>query len=66
MKGFNVVLAVLIFILALTSAVFSFFLFEKRARLVYGYGTLGENIEKIARTEKTYPRKYAQILKKPL
>ena len=50
MKGFNVVLAVLIFILALTSAVFSFFLFEKRARLVYGYGTLGENIEKIART----------------
>lgn len=49
MKGFNVVLAVLIFILALTSAVFSFFLFEKRARLVYGYGTLGENIENVAK-----------------
>ena len=45
MKGFNVFLAVLIFLLAATSAVFSFFLFEKRAQLVHGYGYLGAQVE---------------------
>ena len=45
MKGFNVFLAVLIFLLAVTSAVFSFFLFEKRAQLVTGYGYMAEKVE---------------------
>ncbi len=45
MKGFNVFLAVLIFLLAATSAVFSFFLFEKRAQLVTGYGYMAEKVE---------------------
>lgn len=46
MKGFNVFLAVLIFLLAATSAVFSFFLFEKRAKLVSGYGTFTDHVVK--------------------
>jgi uncharacterized coiled-coil DUF342 family protein len=45
MKGFNVFLAVLIFLLAATSAVFSFFLFEKRAQLVTGYGYMAGKVE---------------------
>ena len=44
MKGFNVFLAVLIFLLAATSAIFSFFLFEKRAKLVSGYGTFTAHV----------------------
>ena len=42
MKGFNVFLAVLIFLLAVTSAVFSFFLFEKRTQLINSYGFMGQ------------------------
>jgi len=49
MKGFNVFLAVLIFLLAATSAVFSYFLFEKRSQLVTGYGYMGEKYEEAAR-----------------
>ena len=49
MKGFNVFLAILIFLLAVTSAVFSFFLFEKRTQLVHGYGFLGEQVGKAAK-----------------
>ena len=45
MKGFNVFLAVLIFLLAVTSAVFSFFLFEKRAQLVTAAGYMAEKLE---------------------
>ena len=39
MKGFNVFLAIVIFLLAVVSSVFSFFLFEKRAQLVNDYNT---------------------------
>ena len=49
MKIFNVVLAVLIFLLAVASAVFSFFLFEKRAQLVDSYSTLTKQYAKSAK-----------------
>ncbi len=48
MKGFNVVLAVLIFLLAATSAVFSFFLFEKRKQLIDSHTMMGERLAKSA------------------
>ena len=48
MKIFNVVLASLIFLLAVVSAVFSFFLFEKRSQLVDNYTVLGKQIAKSA------------------
>ena len=48
MKGFNLVLAILIFLLAVTSAVFSFFLFEKRNQLVTDHGMMGAHFEELA------------------
>ena len=48
MKIFNVVLASLIFLLAVVSAVFSFFLFEIRSQLVDNYTVLGKQIAKSA------------------
>jgi len=41
MKGFGIFLAVLIFLMAAVSAVFSFFLFEKRSQLVDGWNFMG-------------------------
>ncbi|MBR2357948.1 MAG: hypothetical protein IKA65_07995 [Lentisphaeria bacterium] len=46
MKGFNVFLAVVIFLLAAASAVFSYFLFEKRESLVKGHGYFAEQLSK--------------------
>ena len=48
MKGFGIFLAVLIFLMAAVSAVFSFFLFEKRAQLVDGWNYMGGEIGKTA------------------
>ena len=45
MKAFNVILAVLIFLLAATSAIFSFFLFEKRKQLVDAHALMAEQFE---------------------
>ena len=46
MKGFNVFLAVVIFLLAAASAVFSYFLFEKRESLITGHNYFGEQLSK--------------------
>lgn len=46
MKGFNVFLAVVIFLLAAASAVFSYFLFEKRESLITGHSYFGEQLSK--------------------
>lgn len=48
MKGFGIFLAVLIFLMAAVSAVFSFFLFEKRSQLVDGWNFMGGEINKTA------------------
>ncbi len=48
MKGFNIFLAVLIFLLAVASAVFSFFLFEKRGQLVDGWADMTAKINAAA------------------
>ena len=44
MKGFNVFLAIVIFLLAATSAVFSYFLYEKRANLVTGHSYFAKQL----------------------
>ena len=44
MKGFNVFLAIVIFLLAAASAVFSFFLYEKRASLVTGHSYFAKQL----------------------
>ena len=44
MKGFNVVLAAVIFVLAAASSVFSYFLYEKRANLVTGHSYFAKQI----------------------
>ena len=48
MKGFSIFLSVLIFLLAAVSAVFSFFLFEKRAQLVDGWNDMAGKINETA------------------
>lgn len=48
MKGFSIFLAVLIFLLAAVSAVFSFFLYEKRAQLVDGWSDMTSKINQTA------------------
>ncbi|MDD4818346.1 MAG: hypothetical protein PHI85_10290 [Victivallaceae bacterium] len=45
MKILNIVLSILILLLAITSAVFSYFLFEKRTQMVDGYTTLSSGIK---------------------
>ena len=44
MKGFNVFLAIVIFLLAVASAVFSYFLYEKRASLVTGHSYFAKHL----------------------
>ena len=44
MKGFNVFLAIVIFLLAAASALFSYFLYEKRASLVTGHGYFAKQL----------------------
>ena len=44
MKGFNVFLAIVIFLLAAASAVFSYFLYEKRASLVTGHSYFAKQL----------------------
>ncbi len=48
MKGFSIFLAVLIFLLAAVSAVFSFFLYEKRGQLVDGWNDMAAKINATA------------------
>lgn len=48
MKGFSIFLAVLIFLLAAVSAVFSFFLYEKRGQLVDGWNDMAAKINAAA------------------
>ena len=53
MKGFNVFLAFVIFLMAVVSAVFSYFLYEKRASLVTGHSYFAKHIsEATKRLEK--------------
>ncbi|MBE6404211.1 MAG: hypothetical protein IKD10_02195 [Lentisphaeria bacterium] len=44
MKGFNVFLAIVIFLLAAASSVFSYFLYEKRASLVTGHSYFAKQL----------------------
>lgn len=48
MKVANIILSILIFLLAATSAVFSYFLFEKRSMFVTGWGKMAKTINAAA------------------
>ena len=48
MKVANIILSILIFLLAATSAVFSYFLFEKRSMFVTGWGKMAKAINAAA------------------
>ena len=50
MKGYNVFLAILIFLLAVVSAVFSYFLWEKNDALVTGHGHFAKQLDKAVKT----------------
>ena len=48
MKAVNIVLSVLILLLAIAAAVFSYFLFEKRSQFVTGWEKMATIIQKSA------------------
>ncbi len=50
MKTFNIVACIIVLILALVSAVFSYFLYEKRVQFVDGWQQMSEAIHKSAKT----------------
>lgn len=50
MKVFNIIACVIIFVLAAASAVFSYFLYEKRVQFVEGWGAMSSAIQSSAKT----------------